>query len=94
MTIPTYYLDVKYFNQATGQYHTATSITKEQMLNWKNEAGDLILDANLREKLSKKGGIFAHIAYHRQSDDTWANKATWRTQEKFLHIRIEIVHRK
>ena len=93
MPIPTYRLDVKYFNQYTGQFHTAHGITKEQMLNWRSPTGEYILDSDLREKMAKKGGLFAHIAYHRQPDGSWANKATWRTQEKFLHIRIEIVHR-
>lgn len=93
MPIPTYRLDVKYFNQSTGQFHTATGITKEQMVNWRLPNGEFVLNSDLREKMAKKGGLFSHIAYHRQPDGSWANKATWRTQEKFLHIRIEIVHR-
>lgn len=80
--------NVRYFDFRSGMLHTRNDMTLDELLKWEHE-GTPVLTPEDRDTFSKRGGILGHIAYKRDSDGEMRNRASWRTQEKYKHLRVE-----
>ena len=84
-------LNCKYFDVTSGRYTTVNDVTRQDLGEWRHATGEHVIDADTREVLAhRRGGVFTQLLYRPHADGGMRNTASYRTMERYKHVRVEI----